>query len=242
MDVPQIMSGLVKNQGQDLLAAFQNHCSGQRVDTQIALLDLIRQAHLQFHVTAVQKSVCSLLEYADAGKAVASFDGHDETFHADARWSPVGNRLEKKQHPGTIHDDHRFARYHYNWDEKDYLVYYVTWEDIFKGKTKEFYVLSLRSKSNISNGHCQETEALLTACGKWTSQLHKEIFVFDGGYWEKSKDLWNAVQGSSWDDVILNPEMKKNLIEDVQGFFDSQALYDTFTVPWKRGIILVSFC
>jgi transitional endoplasmic reticulum ATPase len=32
--------------------------------------------------------------------------------------------------------------------------------------------------------------------------------------------------------------MKKNLIEDVQGFFDNQSLYKEFSVPWKRGVIL----
>lgn len=32
--------------------------------------------------------------------------------------------------------------------------------------------------------------------------------------------------------------MKKNLIEDVQGFFDNQSLYKKFSVPWKRGVIL----
>lgn len=75
-------------------------------------------------------------------------------------------------------------------------------------------------------------------CGKWTSLLHGEIWVFDNGYWEKSKELWRAVDGSSWDDVILDPEMKKNLIEDVQGFFDNRELYGNFAVPWKRGVIL----
>jgi transitional endoplasmic reticulum ATPase len=32
--------------------------------------------------------------------------------------------------------------------------------------------------------------------------------------------------------------MKTGLIQDVQGFFDNQALYAQYAVPWKRGIIL----
>jgi len=46
------------------------------------------------------------------------------------------------------------------------------------------------------------------------------------------------VQGSSWDDVILQPRMKQNLMHDVQGFFDNRALYNRMKVPWKRGVIL----
>jgi len=62
--------------------------------------------------------------------------------------------------------------------------------------------------------------------------------VFDNSHWQKSRELWKAVNGSSWDDVILDPEMKRNLIEDVQGFFDNEGLYANFSVPWKRGVIL----
>jgi transitional endoplasmic reticulum ATPase len=104
--------------------------------------------------------------------------------------------------------------------------------------TKLFFILHPRSESHIIDGHCQETDALVLAAGKWTSQLHDEIFVFDNGYWDKSKELWNSVSGASWNDVILSPGMKQNLISDVQGFFDNQALYKEFAVPWKRGVIL----
>lgn len=104
--------------------------------------------------------------------------------------------------------------------------------------TKLFYILHPRSESNIDSGHCQEIDDLVLAAGKWTSQLHDEIFVFDNGRWDKSKELWNSVSGASWTDVILSPAMKQSLIDDVQGFFDNQELYAQFAVPWKRGVIL----
>ena len=40
------------------------------------------------------------------------------------------------------------------------------------------------------------------------------------------------------DEVILNKDMKSNLIADVQDFFDNEDLYRKLTVPWKRGPIL----
>lgn len=103
---------------------------------------------------------------------------------------------------------------------------------------KLFYILHPRSESHIVDGHCQETDALIRAAGKWTSQLHDEIFVFDHGFWDKSKELWKSVSSASWSDVILAPTMKQSLIDDVQGFFDNQELYAQFAVPWKRGVIL----
>ena len=109
---------------------------------------------------------------------------------------------------------------------------------MLKSPDKMFYIMHPRSESSIVDGHCRETDALILTAGKWTSQLHDEIFVFDDGHWEKSKELWKSVNGASWSDVILDPEMKKGLIEDVQGFFDNQSLYQQFAVPWKRGVIL----
>ncbi|KAF2206049.1 P-loop containing nucleoside triphosphate hydrolase protein [Delitschia confertaspora ATCC 74209] len=159
-------------------------------------------------------------------------------FHSTRIWRPVGDRLEKKRHAGNLTDNHRFAKYSYSWDRRAYTVYEVTWYDTFSSPSEYFYIVHPRTDVNIHSGHCLDTDALVLAAGKWTSELHEEIFVFDQGYWGKSKDLWKAIQGSSWEDVIIDPSMKKNIIEDVQGFFDSQQLYDEFAVPWKRGIII----
>lgn len=72
---------------------------------------------------------------------------------------------------------------------------------------------------------------------KWTAELHDEVYVFDQGNWFKDKSLWTAVQTATWNDVILDPEMKDNIIKDVEGFFASRAIYEEYSVPWKRGLI-----
>lgn len=134
---------------------------------------------------------------------------------------------------------HNYYSFQYVWEDKEYVVYYITYQDPFHSPTRVFYILFPRTAENVtSDGHCSETDALILAAGKWTSQLHEEIFVFDDGDWNKSKDLYRAVASSSWEDVILSPDTKKSLIEDVHGFFDNRKLYAQFNVPWKRGIIL----
>ena len=40
---------------------------------------------------------------------------------------------------------------------------------------------------------------------------------------------------SNWDDVILNQELKEELIKDVTSFFDREELYKSVGVPWKVG-------
>lgn len=222
----------------NILSNFAHHCSGNRVETQSQVLSLIRSTYPDYHVTEAAESRISLFEYAEAGKAILTLDSDEDSFAATRKWHPVGERIQKKLHPGKLDDDFRFARFQYLWEGKEFLIYFVVWKDMLETQRRMFYVLYPRNESNIVDGHCTETDELFLAAGKWTSQLHDEIWVFDDGRWEKSKDLWKAVNGSSWEDVILDPEMKKNLIEDVQGFFDNQGLYSQFAVPWKRGIIL----
>ena len=218
--------------------AFRSHANGTRVETKSTALNIIRRSYPSHHVTEVGASTCSLFDYAGAGKAVLTLDGEDESFDTTRSWKPVGNGMEKKMNLGRLDDEFRFARFHYEWEGKEYLVYHVVFQEPFQSVTRLFYILHPRQDGNVVNGHCTDTDELVLACGKWSSQLHEEIWVFDNGYWEKSKELWEAVSGSSWEDVILDPEMKKGLIEDVQGFFDNRELYGQYAVPWKRGIIL----
>ncbi|KAH8723265.1 proteasome-activating nucleotidase [Phaeosphaeriaceae sp. PMI808] len=217
---------------------FSYHTSASRLDTRTRLLNHFRTGYRQFHVTEVDQRKVSLYEFAAAGKAELVEDPDDKHVQATRTWVPVGEGLEKKVHPGMLKDEPRFTRFQYIWNSNEYLVYYTTWHDPFKPADKIFYILHQRGASNITNNHCAETDALILSAGKWTSQLHQEIFVFDDGCWIKSRELYKSVYGASWADVILPAEMKKNLIEDVQGFFDNKRLYDDFAVPWKRGVIL----
>jgi transitional endoplasmic reticulum ATPase len=223
----------------DVLSAFRSHTKAARTETKTTLLDVIRNAHPDYHVTEVTEKKVSLHEYAASGKASSMVDAEDESFYATRDWHPVGEGIEKKTHPGRLDDDYRYARFQYIWADKEYLVYYATWHDTFKAPEQLFWILYPRSLTSItSSGNCPETDALILAAGKWTSELHNEIFVFDDGRWTKSKELWRSVNSASWEDVILDPEMKRGLIEDVQGFFSNQTLYKEFAVPWKRGVIL----
>lgn len=85
------------------------------------------------------------------------------------------------------------------------------------------------------------TNQLLLEAGKWNSELHNEIWVFDGGYWDKSSDLWESIHKASWSDVILEKSMKDKIIGDVDDFFNSRETYENLKVPWKRGVVSAVF-
>lgn len=82
-------------------------------------------------------------------------------------------------------------------------------------------------------------QKLIKAVYTWVHELKGEIWVFEGGQWSKNKQLYKAVQSSSWDDIVLDDKFKDGLRRDTQTFFASQDVYESLGITWKRGILLL---
>ncbi|RPD66739.1 P-loop containing nucleoside triphosphate hydrolase protein [Lentinus tigrinus ALCF2SS1-7] len=140
---------------------------------------------------------------------------------------PLARRLS--QIPGVLVDSISFGSFRVAWDKYDFLLYVVKYPFGF-GQQIQHYI--------IHNGPEEPARALLVAAGGWNAQLHNEILVFNSGFWQKDHRLWTEIQKANWADVILNEDFKANLKKDIYGFFDSEKLYKSLSIPWKRGLIM----
>jgi hypothetical protein len=88
-----------------------------------------------------------------------------------------------------------------------------------------------------------DTEAVargfLAAVSRWTLELRGEVLVFENGGWHKDEHLFAAIQGATFDTLILRGRLKEEIREDIHRFFAAQATYEEYGIPWKRGILLV---
>jgi hypothetical protein len=98
------------------------------------------------------------------------------------------------------------------------------------------YVLKEPRGGEKIQGHSRVVDSLISAIGLWQSQEPDALYVFDR-YWYRDVALWKEVQRASWDKVILDPKMKKELVSVCDTFFDSKDIYEEYGVPWKRGLI-----
>ena len=166
----------------------------------------------------------NLLAFAFAGHATATLDIVDESIL----------RTRYFYGSGTLSESRAFAKYLYKWGEEYFIVYvvqvgYYQMQYIFKEPSGEETVMS-------SNG---KTDDLIRTIGKWQIPPppgDKWVYVYDG-YWFRSKALYEQVKNASWDDVILNERMKKQITGLMHKFFDSRDIYKNLGVPWKRGVI-----
>lgn len=222
-----------ENDGAKAFRLYTDHFDSHEHSATVAILTGLRAMHPGAHVTNVSPCACDLLGFARAGHAKATLDTSDDHYHLQRKY-----KAGVRRSVGELTDKVLFGKYDYEFHERRYVVYKVEWDHIFRGHVSTQYVVTPPSAAVDAEGHSSMADKLILAAARWGQDLHDEIWVFDRGAWEKSHELWESVRASSWNDVILDPTMKKTLAADIEGFFDRQELYAEFGVPWKRGVIL----
>ncbi|KAJ4374326.1 hypothetical protein N0V83_003067 [Neocucurbitaria cava] len=214
--------------------AYFDHSSAKRVNTDVVLVEALRTQYPDLDLVIAPEGRLNLLAYASAGfaKATPLEDSvNDPVYGLCLKWrtyAPPPRRLDSGS--GVMVERIIFGKYLYKWKDQEFIVYIADGRD------------GMASYPSITNHYIltkmeHKVDALIKEATRWGAELHNEVWVFDGGYWQKSAQLYASVRNSTWDSVILDEDMKKSLIADVENFFDSQDTYQKLKVPWKRGII-----
>ena len=209
---------------------FEAHSSGTRVASLVALSTSLRARHPNLTLAITQIPQCNLLGFASAGLASAVSDPRESL--TLPFYVPPARKLNGEQ--GFLAGRIIFAKYAYRWDGHDFVVY------IAEGYTEGAYGLPLYAcilceptAQETAASASASTEALITAASRWSLELHGEVWVFDQMFWRKDTALWQEIQKASWQDVILDGDMKQALKDDVEGFYDERENYEKFQIPWK---------
>lgn len=211
--------------------AYDGFCrssQGLRINTDVVIVEALRKQHPALHLTVVPMYNCNVLGFTASGEATAAPFEADDTLEESLTWrvyGPAARRMDGSL--GALYDQVKFGKFHFAWKERDYILYVVN-DGAGNYERDMNYVLGCSQ---------EETEALVLAAAHYGSELHDQVFVFDGGSWQKSHDLWRSVQDSRWENVILDPARKTAIIGVVDTFFNSREKYQKLNVPWKRGIL-----
>ena len=207
---------------------FYSNSTAPRINSDVVLVEAIRKQYPSLHLTIIPSYQCNFLAYAASGHAsVTPIDADDTSIenlkHRQYR-APAG-RMDGGS--GLLYDSVQFGKWMYKWEGKEYIFYSISGSD-GPYRAPMSYLLGSTPVEN--------DELMLAACA-WLNTVHDSVLVFDSGHWNYSSELWQSIQNVSWEDVILDGEMKKSIIGEVTKFFDSKDRYKKLRVPWKRGII-----
>ncbi|KAF1937333.1 ATP-dependent Zn protease [Clathrospora elynae] len=214
--------------------SYFDHSSAKRVNTDAVLVEAVRTQYPNLDLVIAPQGRLNLLAYASAGfaKATPLEDVvQDPVYGPGLKWrsyAPPARRLDTQ--PGVMVEHVTFGKYMYKWKDQEAILY------IAEGRDGQASYPAITNHYILSNA-THKVDALIQDATKWGAELHDEVWVFDGGYWQKSAELYSSVRKSTWDSVILDEDMKQSLIADVENFFDSQKTYQDLKVPWKRGVI-----
>ena len=217
----------------DSFGDFEALSDRSRVATVVPLSNSLRERHPDHHLTVIETRQCNLLGFAGAGKALVEPD--QKTGLTLRTYIPPVSTIDGAE--GILATEVVFAKMGYRWQGVEFLVYLS--EGLTDGKFGVQYhtfILCAAADNTEKKAAALITDRLILEASKWTLELHDEIWIFDQLSWQKSSELWRSAQEASWDDVILDEEMKEALRDDVEGFFEDREAYRRYAVPWKVSI------
>ncbi|KAK9422962.1 putative ATPase [Seiridium unicorne] len=212
--------------------AFFKHASARRVNTDAFISSALTKQYPTLELVVTPAANCNLLAFARAGNGSLEHLGDKTGSLPDSlQWDmymPPARRLDGAL--GGLGEQAIFGKYVYKWNDSEFIVYLVDGRDGTSPypQVTLYYILATDRR---------KAHQLILEAGRWNADLHEEVWVYDGGRWQKSKELYDSVRNATWDSVILDAEMKESLIDDHLSFFSSRETYTHLKVPWKRGII-----
>lgn len=82
-------------------------------------------------------------------------------------------------------------------------------------------------------------ERFFDAVCEWSCEVRGEILVYQDGYFEKNRELFDSIKNATFDNLVLPESLKGEIQHDFTQFFQSRELYDRYRIPWKRGAIFI---
>lgn len=204
--------------------------SGKAVSIDAQFSSRLRKEHPELTLTAVPAANLNLILFADLGYASYELDLEHDTASRLRGYIPPGPKGE----PSFLAEAIDYAKYNYKFGDEWFIIYWV-----LVGYSPLQYVLKEpRADGETPNTNSSVTDKLLRAAGDALYSATKQpgVWVFDR-WWSKSLSMYEEVQKSTWDKIILDEEMKQSLTEVSEKFFDSKKVYEDLGVPWKRGLL-----
>ena len=212
---------------------YYDNAKGKRWSTEAFLVDSMRTNHPKHHITITPSYFLDLLGFGKASPDVTYFPhGDPGDVMALRQYIPPARRYND-ENGGQFVQQIQFGCYDYVFKGQAFLVYIAEGSD--GGMMKNAFNYILVEDLNLEGKEAAQKKAdeLIAAASSWAQELHDEVLVFDQGFWQKNRELWQNIQKSNWDDVILEKGKKEAIIEDVIGFFNAEEKYKEFNVPWK---------
>lgn len=128
---------------------------------------------------------------------------------------------------GGVTMDFDAGTFEVTWESKPLVVIRAHWSEGYQQVARHWVIAD-----DVAGA-----EAFAVAVSAYCNDPHKAVMLFNGSCWNKSRELWNQVQASSFDDLVLADDLGGTIREDFAAFLAARETYARYGVPWKRGVL-----
>lgn len=185
--------------------------------------------------SAIEYQLSTELAALLAGKGVIetsswAFDIEDFAAHDQCQIEvlPAPRPLVSRVWSGSSSDEFEMGLREVTWKDEKIQVLRVRWATSCGQESRQWVIA--RDQATV--------HAFFDAVCGFCIEPHQEVYVFEEGYWDKSEELYSAIQGATLEGLTLAPGLKEELLRDATTFFSSEASYAEYDIPWKRGLLL----
>lgn len=82
-------------------------------------------------------------------------------------------------------------------------------------------------------------EKFYDAVCEWSCEVRGEILVYENGYFEKNKELFDSIRSATFDNLVLSQSLKQQVQDDFKQFFEARETYERYGIPWRRGSLFI---
>ncbi|GAA5913616.1 hypothetical protein JCM6882_001703 [Rhodosporidiobolus microsporus] len=208
--------------------SFVKHFSAPAAATAVYLSETIRSLHSN------SSSFATTQDFSFSLPAFAAEPANG--MHLRERGSKIADKVylppqRRRDGAGGIGEALTWSEWDVDFAQKQWKVITAEWAEGFR-TMRQSHLIGITASE-------EDTDLLLLAVSSYTTAIREAILVFSDSTWTADHGLWKSVQKASWDDVILDDELKGQIQREYRRFLASEEVYKDLGVPWKRGLILL---
>ncbi len=142
---------------------------------------------------------------------------------------PIVARYWGGEEDDSLYDDIAQALWQIQWNERSLYVLQTSWNTACGSEDYKWIIAESKDVAD---------EFILEVARK-TNDPGEAMLVFRNGHWSRSTQLYQAVQKSSFDDLILDDTVKTAIRTDFRQFLAARQEYTDLGLSWRRGALLV---
>jgi len=141
-------------------------------------------------------------------------------YHATAYWEKAGKKPKQRIENAWLN---------VLWGGELLDVIFISWSESCR-RLRHHWIVADSQKL---------AENFLDAVCEWSCEVRGEILVYQHGYFEKDKELYQAIKSATFENLILRDSLKEEIQSDFTQFFNSREIYERYGIPWRRGSLFI---